>query len=484
VKRAIRDKGGINRRSLLMVSYAIYVTFVLILSSGSFLAEQEVRGILTDGEYRSHLVFPEDGDYGHYEHVTLANKSSNGVIDLRYIFDSNTLLIERAENIQELNINCRSMYNNKCQEVFEKDPTTLDPDFYKNYFMETNDGMFTVIINTETPMKTLQLIDIPIPTSVLVDNKQWWNTETSYYSIGDDDISISYIPNGSTTVIILFKDLIGENPSAYFTASKYVVPSNEYITFDATGSSDPDGQILHYIWDFGDGNEGAGENIRHSYSTKGEYTVRLTVRDDDYLEDVTTRVVHIVEDEVDIYFDSDHDGVPDVSDPNPYSSKDTDGDGLSDDFEEVITKTDSTNKDADGDGYDDNVELEKGTDPNNAMDFPSEEKEEKASDLTSILVFGVIIILIIIIVAVAVIKKGLKAKRSPIVIEPEEEVPDTEPKTVGPVLEEIPKRTPKKQPKKKAPKTKIEKGHKIDIDDDFKSDDDNSEWDLVDIDDK
>ena len=60
------------------------------------------------------------------------------------------------------------------------------------------------------------------------------------------------------------------------------------VTFDATGSSDPDGTIELYHWDFGDGTTEDGETISHSYSDVGNYTVILTVTDDDGATDSDT----------------------------------------------------------------------------------------------------------------------------------------------------------------------------------------------------
>lgn len=58
------------------------------------------------------------------------------------------------------------------------------------------------------------------------------------------------------------------------------VAVGEVITFDGSGSRDPDGRIVAYAWAFGDG--GAGEGIRSDYAYRrpGTYTVRLSVRDD------------------------------------------------------------------------------------------------------------------------------------------------------------------------------------------------------------
>jgi PKD repeat protein len=51
------------------------------------------------------------------------------------------------------------------------------------------------------------------------------------------------------------------------------------VAFDASGSSDPDGDELTYSWDFGDGSSGTGATVDHEYTQAGSYAARLTVSD-------------------------------------------------------------------------------------------------------------------------------------------------------------------------------------------------------------
>jgi PKD repeat protein len=65
-------------------------------------------------------------------------------------------------------------------------------------------------------------------------------------------------------------------PSALFTASA----SDLAVSFDASASSDPDGSIASYAWDFGDGATGSGAKATHTYPGAGSFTAVLTVTDD------------------------------------------------------------------------------------------------------------------------------------------------------------------------------------------------------------
>ena len=67
------------------------------------------------------------------------------------------------------------------------------------------------------------------------------------------------------------------------------------VYFDGSNSKDPDGSILSYKWNFGDGSTASGETASHTYSEPGDYTVTLTVKDNRNAEDTDTCKVKISE---------------------------------------------------------------------------------------------------------------------------------------------------------------------------------------------
>ncbi len=64
-------------------------------------------------------------------------------------------------------------------------------------------------------------------------------------------------------------------PTADFTYSQ----QGEEIKFDANPSTDPQGNIDSYSWDFGDGSTASGKTVYHEYGNEGAFTVTLTVSD-------------------------------------------------------------------------------------------------------------------------------------------------------------------------------------------------------------
>ena len=63
------------------------------------------------------------------------------------------------------------------------------------------------------------------------------------------------------------------------------------FTFRSLGASDPDGNLLTYNWNFGDGTTGTGTVVTHTYSTAGTFSVELTVGDGMETSSTTGNVV-------------------------------------------------------------------------------------------------------------------------------------------------------------------------------------------------
>jgi PKD repeat protein len=64
------------------------------------------------------------------------------------------------------------------------------------------------------------------------------------------------------------------------------------LTF-TSASTDPDGEIAESAWDLGDGTLATGDAAQHVYTAEGEYTVKLTVTDDDGASAATTVTVTV-----------------------------------------------------------------------------------------------------------------------------------------------------------------------------------------------
>jgi PKD repeat protein len=69
---------------------------------------------------------------------------------------------------------------------------------------------------------------------------------------------------------------------------------DEPVAFSGASSDDPDGNILAYDWDFGDGNAASGREVEHRYARSGTYVARLTVTDDSGLANATANAERII----------------------------------------------------------------------------------------------------------------------------------------------------------------------------------------------
>ncbi|UYZ64948.1 PKD domain-containing protein [Hymenobacter weizhouensis] len=82
-------------------------------------------------------------------------------------------------------------------------------------------------------------------------------------------------------------------PVASFTATPTSGAAPLAVSFDAAASSDPDGTISAYAWDFGDGSTGTGKTVSRTYAAAGTYSARLTVTDNQGATSSTSKTVTV-----------------------------------------------------------------------------------------------------------------------------------------------------------------------------------------------
>ena len=110
----------------------------------------------------------------------------------------------------------------------------------------------------------------------------------TYLADGTFDVTLTVTDDGgaidtaSTTATITAQPL----PPIADAGGPYSGVVGAPVSFDGTGSGDPDGTITSYAWDFGDGGTASGATPTHTFSVDGTFTVSLTVTDNDGLADV------------------------------------------------------------------------------------------------------------------------------------------------------------------------------------------------------
>lgn len=83
---------------------------------------------------------------------------------------------------------------------------------------------------------------------------------------------------------------VNQAPAVSFTHSA----DGLTVTVDGSGSTDPDGTIVSYAWSWGDlSTDAAGPTANHTYPAPGNYSVRLTVTDNEGLSAEASRVVTV-----------------------------------------------------------------------------------------------------------------------------------------------------------------------------------------------
>ncbi len=142
-----------------------------------------------------------------------------------------------------------------------------------------------------------------------------WDLGDDIWTVFDPITTHVYVMPGTYTVSLTVADTDGHGledtvydllivepwqpqpnlPVAIFHYSPALPLVNQTVTFDASYSYDPNGPIVSYSWDFGDGTNQTSANpvTTHIYAMNGTYTVSLTVTDNDGLEDTVMDLLYV-----------------------------------------------------------------------------------------------------------------------------------------------------------------------------------------------
>jgi len=158
----------------------------------------------------------------------------------------------------------------------------LTPDASKLYVSElVNDEVSVIDTTTNTEVDTVSALKDPKGVALTASGSELYVASNGDDETVEIDTSNSTISQRFATLTspedIAFKP--DQAPVASFTVS--VASAGSATTFDGSASSDTDGTVAQYDWDFGDGttlNDG-GATPSHIYATAGNYEVALTVTD-------------------------------------------------------------------------------------------------------------------------------------------------------------------------------------------------------------
>ncbi|MFC1978542.1 PKD domain-containing protein [Chloroflexota bacterium] len=206
--------------------------------------------------------------------IILTKLSSSGVEEWGYTYSSDSLVPD-----------------------IELEPSELPYD-YGRHVVQTADGGYAVVGQTET----IEHDDTMFYGS---GGHDLWLLKVNASGVlqwdlalgGDDDDSGQHIietsdndllVSGSATVggvkkmwvVKVHGDFTPPTPSFTYTPDSPVFVGQQ-VRFNAAASTDADGTITTYEWDFGDGNSGTGVTADHTYRSPGTYTATLAVTDND-----------------------------------------------------------------------------------------------------------------------------------------------------------------------------------------------------------
>ena len=115
------------------------------------------------------------------------------------------------------------------------------------------------------------------------------NTSHRYNDSGTYNVSLTVTDDSNATNTTKKQITINQPPVPEFDFTI----SGLTVCVNASKSIDPDGNIVHYKWDFGDGEEREGLEVEHTYTKPGRYTITLTVTDNSGITNTLSKSINI-----------------------------------------------------------------------------------------------------------------------------------------------------------------------------------------------
>ncbi|GAA3522168.1 hypothetical protein GCM10022393_40880 [Aquimarina addita] len=208
------------------------------------------------------VVTPPGGDCTFGTPLATALPNVNTSFDYTYVLGSGG---PNLDNVSKFTINWDLANNGLYQFAFNLNASP----WYVNFSEATQN------FNGSTPSITLAGTGIS-------------GLDGSYYAAVDEGNFVLVSITGGFTIYFSSSATVPDcgdstggniNPIADISADVTAGEAPLVVNFDASGSTDEDGDALSYSWDFGDGNTATGVTVENTFTTIGSYDVTLTVTD-------------------------------------------------------------------------------------------------------------------------------------------------------------------------------------------------------------
>lgn len=118
-----------------------------------------------------------------------------------------------------------------------------------------------------------------------------------YEAAGEYTVTLTVIDDNGSSNIATTKAYVTDAPTPKDPIANpggpYETKAGQEIQLDGSNSTDPDGYITNYTWDFGDQTNGYGMKPMHTYSKEGSYLIQLTVTDNNGQSDSNQTSINV-----------------------------------------------------------------------------------------------------------------------------------------------------------------------------------------------